>query len=271
MALDPSLGRSVQSLDDDPHFAVCYARRPPAAARRISIKLPVSVKASGKILGDRVNIVDATLKGDNLKVELDGEGAHVSGEVTVNRGGRVELLQKRLEIMKGKVTLNPEHPRRSKVDVEGHWDEGSLDLAYRGQVAPIDLAGLICTQGDRRGEACFAALLLDSTEQPGAAGQAPKLQVLEKIAGKVSSAPAPPTPGAPRAGSCTTPAPPRFGVSTYYGLGATGSAGAAAPLGQRTVVTLDWRFWRNWVLRGRADMGSDQQTIGADLLWQYHF
>ena len=49
------------------------------------------------------------------------------------------------------------------------------------------------------------------------------------------------------------------------------AAGAAAPQGQRTVVTLDWRFWRDWVLRGRADMGTDQQTIGADVLWQHQF
>ncbi len=74
VALDPFLGRSVQSLDDDPHFTVCYAGKPPAAARRISIKLPMSaVKVSGKILGDRVNIVGATLTG-SPKVELDDEG-----------------------------------------------------------------------------------------------------------------------------------------------------------------------------------------------------
>ena len=63
-------------------------------------------------------------------------------------------------------------------------------------------------------------------------------------------------------------------ASTY---GASGSnagataAGGAAPKGQHSLITVDWRFWKNWLLRGRVDIGSDQQTLGADMLWQYRY
>jgi len=45
----------------------------------------------------------------------------------------------------------------------------------------------------------------------------------------------------------------------------------STPRAQHSLGTVDWRFYRNWVLRGRVDVGSDQQTSGLDLLWQYRY
>jgi translocation and assembly module TamB len=279
VALDPSLGRSVQSLDDDPAFNLCYAPKPPVTSRRISIAVPLSIALSGKILGDRVNIVDGNLTGD-LRVELGGEHARVSGAVTVKRGSRVELLQKQLEIATGRLTLNPDDPDRSVVDVMAQWEapEGHLEIGYSGRVTPIAKTGLSCHLGARYGDDCFAALLFGSSEQAsattGAGAQPLSLQVLARIAGNVSTRVGTADDGSPQAGLVYDAGAAKLGVSTYYGVGAAGApsaAGAAALQGERTVLTLDWRFWRNWVLQGRADLGGDQQTLGADVFWQHRF
>jgi hypothetical protein len=57
-------------------------------------------------------------------------------------------------------------------------------------------------------------------------------------------------------------------LSTY---GATGQGSGAATKGQHTMITVDWRFWRNWMLRGRVDVAPDQTTSGVDVLWQYRY
>ena len=105
-------------------------------------------------------------------------------------------------------------------------------------------------------------------------GQSLATQVLAQIGGNLSTSFGTADYGSPQAGLVYDAGPAKIGVSTYNGSGASNGATTAASTatqGQRTVVTLDWRFWRNWVLRGRADMGSDQQTIGADVLWQHGF
>jgi translocation and assembly module TamB len=274
VALDPSLGRSVQSLDDAPDLTVCYAPKPPVTARRVSIAVPFKVAVSGKVLDDRVDVVGVTLAG-RVRVELGGEHASTSGEITVARGARVELLQKPFEIESGKVTLAKD--RQPQIDVTALWEapEGQLRLGYRGGVAPIDKAGPWCHMGDRSGDACFAALLSGGAEQAAAtSGTSAQLHVMAKIAGNVSTSVGTAADGNPQAGLAYDWGRARIGVSTYYGAGASGapgSAGAAAPQGQRTVVTLDWRFWRSWVLQGHADVGADQETVGAELFWQHRF
>ena len=52
-------------------------------------------------------------------------------------------------------------------------------------------------------------------------------------------------------------------------LPAAATGGAAARVTHRQ-VSLDWRFYRNWSLRGYLDNGS-LWTTGVDILWQYRY
>jgi outer membrane biogenesis lipoprotein LolB len=36
-------------------------------------------------------------------------------------------------------------------------------------------------------------------------------------------------------------------------------------------VNIDWRFRRNWTLRGSFGIGADQPSSGVDVLWQYRY
>jgi hypothetical protein len=63
-------------------------------------------------------------------------------------------------------------------------------------------------------------------------------------------------------------------VSTYGISGTmTPVAGGAAALatGQHALATLDWRFWRNFSLRGSFDYSNAQDNVGVDVLWQVRY
>jgi hypothetical protein len=36
-------------------------------------------------------------------------------------------------------------------------------------------------------------------------------------------------------------------------------------------VSIDWRFLRNWLVRGMVRVGEDQPSSGVDVLWQYRY
>jgi hypothetical protein len=36
-------------------------------------------------------------------------------------------------------------------------------------------------------------------------------------------------------------------------------------------VSVDWRFQKNWLVRGMVGVGGDMPSSGVDLLWQYRY
>ena len=60
------------------------------------------------------------------------------------------------------------------------------------------------------------------------------------------------------------------GASTATpGTGPTGgSAGAAAP---GASVSVDWRFYKNWLIRATVGTSADVPKGEVDLLWQYRY
>ncbi|HVY49283.1 MAG TPA: translocation/assembly module TamB domain-containing protein, partial [Minicystis sp.] len=70
-----------------------------------------------------------------------------------------------------------------------------------------------------------------------------------------------------------TPAPPGYTASTSSGgLPVGGYGGTAAQrTGPTTTISVDWHFWKNWLLRGSVGLGADQPMSGLDFLWQYRY
>lgn len=69
----------------------------------------------------------------------------------------------------------------------------------------------------------------------------------------------------------TQGAPGATTSSQASSLPMNGFGGTAAQQGTRTQLSVDWHFWRNWLLRGSVILGEDQPTSGLDFLWQYRY
>ena len=50
-----------------------------------------------------------------------------------------------------------------------------------------------------------------------------------------------------------------------------GYGGTAASKTGRTTLSVDWHFWKNWLLRGTVGLGADEPMSGLDFLWQYRY
>jgi hypothetical protein len=252
---------------------------------------PVRIDVKGKLLG-RIP-VEGTLAGSRarpLRVVLGGKHARVSGVVELPRF-TIGILHKEFEIEGGTITMNPDDMERSFINVSARWDspDGPIYVDYAGEIGQLSpdriKEKLKCRAANLSQDRCLAALVLGTdqgTAQGGgqaAQGQAVLAQALASelntdIGGGLSTSIGTGDDGSFRPGLVYKNGNLTTELSTY-GAGSssstTTSAGAAAPKGQHSLLTLDWRFWRNWSMRGKVDVGSDQQTYGADILWQYRY
>jgi hypothetical protein len=258
---------------------------------RIVLKFdPVHIEVQGKALGTVP--IDALLDGDKdapIRVELGGPKARVSGVVDLTRI-RLEVLHKPFLIERGTVRLNPDNVARSFVNATARYEapppDLPVDVEFVGEATPLTADKLKdklrCRSGDLSQDRCFSSLVVGTPEQSaagGAQGQTLAMQLLAsqfntQIIGGLSTSLSTGDGGSLRPGLAYNLGKATIEASTY-GMGGTSTttstAGAAAPKGQHELITIDWRFWRNWLMRGKVDVGSDQQTYGADVLWQYRY
>ncbi len=298
--LAPGLGRQVEGTEDNPDITVLQAIRsedlppPPGGGRKIVLTLnPVHIEVAGKVLGKVP--VDATITASKtvpIRIEIGAKHPRVSGVVNLPRA-KIELLHKQFVIEGGTVRLNPDDVSRSFVNATARWDspDGPVFVEFVGEVSPMTSdklkEKLKCRSGDLSQERCFSALLVGpegnnpGSAQGAAQGQALATQLIAsefstQIAGGLSTSLGTADDGSFRPGLQYNAGKNAVIELSTYGMGGgsgatTTSAGAAAPKGQHSLLTIDWRFWRNWSLRGKADVGSDQQTYGADVLWQFRY
>ncbi len=279
LELSPSLGRSVISTDDNPDILVRDAFRPVEAldvrGRRISIVFdPVNVDVTGNIRG---NTLDGSLVASKpIHVELGGKKPRVSGAINIVRG-KLEMLHKPFEIEEGNLQLHPEDPDKIDVHVTARWDspDGQIFIEYDGLLSPIN-PEKIKFRSPTIPEDRIIATLLGGADQATPAGTAQGTaaaipgqslatqliaqQFSAQIAQNISTSIGTGDDGSIRPGLTYRHDNLSVDVSTYSNTRA-----------QHSLGTVDWRFYRNWVLRGRVDVGSDTQTSGLDLLWQYRY
>ncbi|MFT3766019.1 MAG: translocation/assembly module TamB domain-containing protein [Minicystis sp.] len=289
--LPKSSGNSVQALDDNPDIEIVQDRGKPHEA-------PVK---DGSRLSLTVNLGEITVKGNNLDVSLAGvksapikvemvDQARVSGDIQLTRG-RVEVMKKQFEIEQGFVHLRPEDSANPYVNVTARWDspEGPIYIEYAGVLLPIAPEKIKYRSPNIPEDRIMATLLFGGVEQStlgagagtsGAAGvpgsalaaQLIAQQFSTQIAGNISTSIGTNDDGTFRPGLVYNTGDKVIELSTYGATGQAGSGSSSSTLkGQRTLITVDWRFWRNWMLRGRVDAGSDQTVTGMDVLWQYRY
>jgi translocation and assembly module TamB len=295
--LAPALGRSIQSEDDNPDVTirtgVAHATQPMALVpgRRISVTLdPVAVTVKGRIFG-KVPI-DGTIvgsKGAPIRVELGGEHAKFSGTIEVPRF-TIDLLHKQFVVENATVKLNPEDVARSLVNATARWDapdQTTFRVDFVGEATPLTADKLKdklrCRSASLSQERCLSALVVgpDASAYVGGAvtGQSVATQIIAaefttEVGGGVSTTVGTADDGSLRPGLQYRVGPAVVEVSTYGISGTmTPVAGgpAAAATGQHALVTLDWRFWRNWSLRGKVDYSTTQDAVGVDVIWQHAY
>jgi hypothetical protein len=199
------------------------------------------------------------------------------------------VLHKTFLIEHGTVRLNPDNVARSFVNATARYEsppDAAVDIEFVGEATPLSADKLKdklkCRSGDLSQDRCFSSLVVGTPEQSaagGAQGQTLAMQLLAsqfntEIGGGLSTSLGTDADGNIRPGLAYRLGKATIEASTS-GMGGTGTttstAGAAAPKGPHELVTVDWRFWRNWIMRGKIDVGSDSQTYGADVLWQYRY
>jgi translocation and assembly module TamB len=308
LAIDlPSFaGRSVQPLDPHPDVFTSHPLGPlkqgrPEGALQWSITFEVDPATPAVVAGDGLTMAFITEADAPPRFDLTDQ-LRVSGAVRLT-GGRVSVFGKGFEVDQGLVRLRPEDAGNPNVNVTAHWDAPSghrVFVDYVGILRPITNEKLRLRSSPPLDDNAILALVLfgrepdptgdrpvDDTE--GAVGLASS-ELLNRLVGGIG----------PLQGLTT-----RFGTgedggvrtslsydigdrftaeASFEGTGAAQSTAtdpstaADAASGQRTEVSIDWRFDANWLLRATLGLGETQagQTgsktrSGLDLLWQYRY
>jgi translocation and assembly module TamB len=286
--LPAAIGRGVQSLDANPDIQIApgapkVKELAPVGGNKLAVTFHIgSIEIAG-------NMLDFALTGSKsapLQVEISDK-AKVSGDIHMTRG-RIELLHKQFEIEQGTIHLRPEDPSNPYVNVKARWDspDGTIYVEYVGLLLPVTTEKLKYSSPTIPEDQVLATLLFGGEQQStlgsgqGGApvpGQSLATQLLAQqfstqISSNISTSIGTGDDGSIRPGLKYTSGDKEVEVSTYEGTAQGSSAsGSAAAKSQRTLITLDWRFWHNWLVRGKVDAGSDQTVTGVDLLWQYRY
>jgi translocation and assembly module TamB len=295
--LAAALGRSVQSSDDNTDVTLILGARPPDAPKAVVANTPktvitfdpVNISLKGKLLG-KVPL-EAVIRGAKdapLRVELGGKKPKITGVLYIPLA-TIEVLHKQFQIENGSIKLNPDDPARSFVNATARYDApdaSQIFVDFVGEASPMTpdklKDKLKCRSANLSQERCFSALVVgpDQGNSGGAAqGQTLATQLIASefdtdIGGGFSTSIGTTDDGSIRPGVQYNAGKAVIELSTYGATGTgstTTAAGGSASKGQHSLLTVDWRFWRNWSMRGKVDIGSDAQTYGADVLWQYRY
>ena len=285
--LPTATARAVQGLDPNPAVDIVQEPRRAAGtgAREASKLILVFNVGQVELKGNLIDLSVGEVRGAPLKIEV-AEKARISGDLLIP-AGRIEVLHKQFVIEQGIVHMRPEDSANPYVNVTAKWDspDGPIFITYAGLLLPVTPDKIKYSSPSIPEDRIMATLLFGGVEQStlgassaGSAGGLPgqslaaqliAQQFSTQIAGNISTSIGANDDGSLRPGLTYNSGDKVIELSTY---GATGQGtGASASKGQHTLITIDWRFWRNWLLRGRVDVGSDQTTSGVDVLWQYRY
>jgi translocation and assembly module TamB len=290
-----SSSRDVQALADNPEIAVGI-RRPSAELVPVHLTAPVEERAEGALawqvkfyLGQ-----DAVLKlGSMMQLTLGGEPvvtltdrARVAGVVEL-RSGVVEVFGKRFEIEHGKAEFEGDDPSNPNVTVTARWEAPDGTRVYADYVGPLRTGLLSLRSEPARSQSEVLATLLygtgdDTIAAPGSsirqeanrtntagaliAGSAMSTSVNRVLASvtpldittRVTSDAQSPTP------EVAFRVSPRVSAMLSYRT----RTPTLNEKPDRVLVTLDWRFRRNWsVVTTIGNLGGSV----LDLIWRYRY
>ncbi len=307
LALPASSSRAVQSLEPHPDIIVSHAIGQKKEPRREDALAWITTVDLGTthIEGMGVDMKLTSPKESPLRIELR-QDARMSGEVQVV-GGTFEVIGKKFEIERGLVRLREEEAGNPYVNITARWDapEGTrVYVDYAGVLKPITEQKLRFRSDPPLTQQAILAMVLSggssgSTGEASEQGSANATDLAANVVGgeiastqinAVLSQIAPLRGLSTRLGTSDSG---RLRTTVMYELGDTVKAEASyegLPSGSRlegiqtdvndpygtanrTEINIDWRFYKNWSLRGSFGFGgvNQQPSSGLDVLWQYRY
>lgn len=305
LALPASSSRAVQSLEPHPDIVISHPVGKKKEARQSGALAWITTVELGTlhIEGTGIDVKLTSPKGASPRIELREE-ARVSGDVQLVKG-TVEVIGKKFEIERGLLRLREEEAGNPYVNLTARWDapNGSrVYVDYSGVLKPITEQKLRFRSDPPMPQQHIFSMILtgetpDSTDDTSTEGSASAADVAANVVGgEIASTQinAMLSQIAPLRGLSTrvgTSDSGRLRTTVMYELGDTVTAQASyegIPNGarlegirtqdpsdstNRTEINIDWRFYRNWSLRGSFGFGgvNQQPSSGLDLLWQYRY
>jgi translocation and assembly module TamB len=258
-----------------------------------------------EIDGTGVNVKLSSAKKAPPRIALTDE-ARLSGDIEL-RGGMFEIIGKKFEIERGLVRLRQEEAGNPYVNITARWDAPNgtrVFVDYAGVLKPITEQKLRFRSSPQLSQQAILSMILIGDTPEGQSdtstqGSASAADVAANVVGgEIASSQinAILSQIAPLRGLSTrvgTTEAGRLRTSVVYELGdkvtakasvegtpagerlegVPSASGAAQSSGNRTEVNVDWRFYKNWALRGSFGFGgaNQQPSSGVDLFWQYRY
>jgi translocation and assembly module TamB len=293
--LPESSSRDLQGLADNPEIAVGI-RRPGAGLTPVLLAAP-EAKREDDALAWQVAFYlgqDVVLRrGSMMKLSLGGkpvvtltDKARVTGTVEF-LSGTVEVFGKRFEIEHGQAEFEGDDPGNPNVAVTARWDAADGTRIFADFVGPLRTGQLSMRSEPARSQTEVVAILLyggtdESSPRPGITYK--QRAVAGSTAGQVLAGGAVST-SINRVLASVTPLDittrvtsdayspvPEVAMRLSPRVTAQVSYRTRAPLPtertDRVLVTLDWRFRRNWSI---ATTVGNQGASVLDLIWKYRY
>jgi translocation and assembly module TamB len=288
LQLPAASSRNVQSLEEHADFNPSHpldaiVKKEEEVKDALRYRLTIDI-GQMRVEGTGLDVTIASADEAPPRVVLHGE-THVGGQIEIVRG-KFEVFGKAFEIERGLVRMREEDTSNPYVNITAHWDapDGTrVFVDFNGTLRPFTDDKLRFRSNPPRTDQEILAILLfgsDSASEATTPAGSTKTSVgqmaggvaVDLAAAQVNALFA----GTPFRAKVGTTEQGRLKTGVVYELGDTVTAGAAveAPSADDSggaEVNIDWRFKRNWTLRGSFGVGRDQPRSGVDVLWQYRY
>ncbi len=308
LKIPSSSSRDVQSLDKNPDIVVLQDRVPPeepgsqgAGHIRLVARLENMV-----IEGEGMRVTLSSFEKTPPTIVMTDK-AHAGGDIRLLRG-TISVMGRKFELDQGTVHLRDD-PSNPYLDVTAHWDapDGStIFVDYSGVLLPITQDKLRFRSDPARTQQQSLAMLLFGSETGGEltssdtsaskgtfgttvehaaadlGGELAAQQFNALLKGIAPLKGLSTRFGTTEAGGVKTSLVYQVGdtlsaVATYEGGAPSGTAGATTTSGGTSTtapgasVSVDWRFYKNWLIRATVGTSADIPRGEVDLLWQYRY
>jgi translocation and assembly module TamB len=305
LELPASIGRNVQPLDENEEIVTSHPIGKPeeeAPREEGAKKVVVNIDLDrARIKGSMVDVSLKTSDENPLRIELTDK-TRIFGDIETI-AGRLNVMSKEFEIERVLVHMRGQDEPNPYVNATVRWDapDGSrIFIDFIGSVDPITEEKIRFRSDPTRSKqeiigGAAARLGLRARDGGGRAfGRIEGADALDgqrrgRARGGVRGRPV--QRAARRLGHLDERRDDRGGRAEdghrlreghdadagdvrgrgVWGCSRAGGAGGASRRTGRTEVSVDWRFEKNWMLRGMVGVGGDQPSSGLDLLWQYRY
>lgn len=305
-----SSSRDVQSLEANPDVVVLQDRAPaPEPPPKDPLAIAITTRIENmSIEGDGIRITLSTFEKTPPTIVVT-DRPRGTGDVRLLRG-QVEVVGRKFELDQGTVHLQSD-VANPYLDVTAHWnapDGSTIYVDYNGVLFPITQDKLRFRSDPPRTQQQSLAMLLFGSETGGALTTATNGEATSggdigstvgrtatSLGGELAAAQfnallkgiAPLKGlstrfGSTDAGGVKTSLVYEVGdtlsaVATYEGGAPSGSPGSSTTSGGTSTtapgasVSIDWRFYKNWLIRASVGTSADIPKGEVDLLWQYRY